>query len=107
MLASWVKRVGFFVFFVSSVNANTIVPNVPPQTIAYQGFLTSSSGVPLNGAFNVTFRLYADAVGGSPLWEETHSGVSVNAGHFFALLGSQLPLSDDPDLRGHIRRASG
>ena len=64
-----------------------------PQTINYQGYLTNSASQPVNAAVSVTFRLYASAAGGSPVWQETQSGISVANGIFTAVLGSTAPFS--------------
>jgi hypothetical protein len=61
------------------------------DTIAYQGRLADSDGNPLTGTYDMTFKLYDVAAGGSDLWAETWSGgnaVQVNDGLFNVLLGS-------------------
>lgn len=65
-----------------------------PQLINYQGQLTDSNGVPLTGSYAMSFRLYNVANGGSALWSESYTAVSVSAGVFQVLLGSQNPISD-------------
>lgn len=60
-------------------------------TIAYQGRLADTSGNPLTDTVNMTFRLYAAAGGGAPLWEEQWTGansVQVSDGLFNVMLGS-------------------
>ncbi len=64
-----------------------------PQTISYQGLLTSSSGAPLNGTFNLKFELFNVASGGSALWSELDSNVSVSHGSFNVILGSASSLA--------------
>jgi hypothetical protein len=64
-------------------------------TIAYQGRLADSSGTPLTSTLNMTFRLYAAATGGTPLWEEQWNGpnsVQVSDGLFNVMLGSLTPI---------------
>ena len=39
-------------------------------TIAYQGRLADADGNPLTDTVNMIFRLYDQASGGAPLWEE-------------------------------------
>lgn len=61
--------------------------------IRYQGVLTSATNeVPLEGEYDVTFRLYDAAIDGTLLWEEVHVGVPVSRGAFSVLLGSFTPL---------------
>ncbi len=60
-------------------------------TIAYQGRLADAGGSPLTDTVNMTFRLYAAAAGGAPLWEEQWTGansVQVSDGLFNVMLGS-------------------
>jgi hypothetical protein len=64
-----------------------------PHMINYQGRLTNSSGVPLTGAYDVTFRIYDAQTAGNLLWQETHAGVVVDKGIFSAVLGSVSALN--------------
>ena len=64
-----------------------------PHLINYQGRLTNGSGDPLEGAHNVTFRIYDAQTAGSMLWQEAHSGVVVQKGVFSILLGSVTDLA--------------
>lgn len=73
-----------------------------PGLINYQGRLLDQ-GLPANGSFSVTFRIYDDATEiaalpcGNPrsacVWEETQAGVVVGGGVFNVLLGSVNPLT--------------
>lgn len=62
-------------------------------TVNYQGFLTDSSGSPVEGTMDFVFRLYNVESGGSALWTETEAGVPVSEGLFSVLLGSVQPLA--------------
>ncbi|MCB0044153.1 MAG: hypothetical protein KDD92_01850 [Caldilineaceae bacterium] len=64
-----------------------------PGLINYQGFLTDSGGSPLSTTVTLRFTLYDADTGGTNLWQETHSNVSVNGGHFSLVLGSINPLT--------------
>jgi hypothetical protein len=59
-----------------------------PRLINYQGRLTDTSSVPLNGSYNLTFRIYDAETAGNMLWEETQAGVVIQKGIFSILLGS-------------------
>ncbi|MFH1194658.1 MAG: hypothetical protein V1720_03025 [bacterium] len=64
-----------------------------PSTMSYQGILADNSGVPVpDGNYNLTFRLYNTANGGSPVWEEGQL-LPVSKGVFNAILGSVIPLA--------------
>ncbi len=69
---------------------STTTPN-STNTISYQGFVTDSNGNPLTEAVDTTFRIYPNATGGTPLWEEAWTGdnaVQVTNGLFNVMLGS-------------------
>ena len=63
-----------------------------PHLINYQGQLTDSQGVPLEGPYTLKFRLYDAATGGTKTWEETQTSVSISKGSFSVLLGSVASL---------------
>jgi hypothetical protein len=64
-------------------------------TIAYQGRLADANGNPLTDTYNMIFRLYDAASGGTPLWTEQwtgSNGVKVSDGLFNVMLGSLTPI---------------
>ena len=66
-------------------------PQASTNTISYQGQLTNATGSPLNGDYDLTFRLYNVANGGMALWTEQWIGannVTVTDGLFHVMLGS-------------------
>ena len=64
-----------------------------PQRIGFQGKLLDTSNNPRNGSFDMTFRVFDVAAGGSELWSETQTGVPVNNGVFSVQLGDVVSLS--------------
>jgi microcystin-dependent protein len=85
-----------FLKVIALVLALIIVPTAYaaiPHTIAYQGKATDKQGMPLTGAYSLTFRLYASETGGSPEWTETQTGVAIANGVFSVQLGSLVPLN--------------
>lgn len=67
-----------------------------PLKINFQGkLLDPATAEPRNGAFTMTFRLYADETGGSALFTETQTGVNVSNGVFAVQIGSTSALSPD------------
>jgi hypothetical protein len=62
-----------------------------PRTINHQGYLTSAGGAPVQGAVNMTFRVYGAPSGGTALWTETQS-VEVDQGVYSVNLGEVTPL---------------
>ncbi len=61
-----------------------------PSTINYQGKL-SSSGTPVDGTVDITFKLYSSSSGGGAIWSETQNSVAVSSGLFSVKLGSVTP----------------
>jgi len=74
-------------------------PN-PPGQISYQGFLTDANGVPLatNNPvnYNVVFRIYNAATGGTLLWAELQV-VTVDRGYFTVMLGNGTSVPGAPN----------
>jgi hypothetical protein len=62
----------------------------PPTTMTYQGLLRVN-GAPANGSFNLQFKLYSMAVGGSALYTEADTVIATN-GLFTVDLGQNTPL---------------
>ena len=58
-----------------------------PRLIRYQGFLKDSQSVPLQGPYNLTFRLYPAVTGSTPVWTEAQTNVPIDSGSFSVLLG--------------------
>ena len=59
-----------------------------PSTINFQGVLTDSNDDPIEGSFDMTFRIYNAEIDGTLMWEEVHSSVVVTKGLFNVMLGS-------------------
>jgi len=65
-----------------------------PHLVRYQGQAVDSQGVPLEGPYDLTVRLYDAETGGTVTWQETHDDIPITGGHFSILLGSITPLDD-------------
>jgi hypothetical protein len=59
-----------------------------PMMVNFTGTLTDSSSKPLTGTVGVTFSLYNDQEGGSPLWLETQNVAPDASGRYSVILGS-------------------
>lgn len=66
---------------VGDPNLSPAEPDARSNYIPIQGRLTNSSGLPLHGTYDLTFRLYDSLTGGSPLCSDTNF-VSVDQGLF-------------------------
>jgi len=63
-----------------------------PHLIRYQGTAVDKDKTPLDGPYNITFRIYDVETAGTPLWEETQELVPISNGIFSVLLGNVNPL---------------
>jgi hypothetical protein len=61
---------------------------VVPQLVNYSGILTDVNGKPLSGVAGITFALYQDSEGGTPLWMEIQNVQPSKNGHYTVMLGS-------------------
>jgi len=63
-------------------------------TLSIQGILKKSNGVAVeDGAYSITFKLYTQDAGGTPIWTETQASVDVSSGIYSATLGVNTPLN--------------
>jgi trimeric autotransporter adhesin len=62
-----------------------------PQKINYQGYLTDSTGSPVNGTVSMVFSIYDVSTGGTPLWSEIRN-VELSDGVFSVNLGEVTSL---------------
>ena len=59
-----------------------------PRLVKFSGTLHDVQGKPLTGITGITFALYADESGGSPLWLETQNVTPDANGHYTVSLGA-------------------
>ncbi len=62
-----------------------------PQLIKFSGTLANLAGKPVSGAVDVTFSLYSQESGGTPLWFETQTVEADSLGRCSVLLGAMTP----------------
>src|SRR5580658_10492372 len=62
-----------------------------PQLVSFTGTLKGYEERPATGVVGITFLLYEDEEGGSPLWRETQNVTLDAAGHFSVMLGAATP----------------
>jgi hypothetical protein len=74
-----------------------------PTLVRYSGTTKDLSGKPLTGSVGVTFALYRDETGGSPLWLESQNVRGDTSGHYNVSLGAQNPLPVDVFSSGEAR----
>jgi len=68
-----------------------------PQYLSFEGQLSDSSDELLTNTFDITFRIYKSLTGGSAIWTEIQSNVSVSNGYFRVSLGDTTALNLDFD----------
>jgi len=59
-----------------------------PRLIKFSGLAQDETRKPISGVIGITFSLYKDQEGGSPLWMETQNVQADATGRYTALLGS-------------------
>lgn len=89
-------RIKYFCYaalIMAIINTGSFAQEIP-RLIYYQGNLAGTSGNPINGNQPMVFSIWSSNIGGTKLWQETHSVVPVNEGLFSVMLGSQnsMPL---------------
>jgi trimeric autotransporter adhesin len=62
-----------------------------PRLVRFGGTAKDLNGNPLTGVVGITFALYSEQTGGTPLWLETQNATADSNGHYIVLLGSTKP----------------
>jgi Glycine-rich domain len=75
----------------AQVNSQATTQTTVPHLIKFSGILQDLSGKPMTGPVDVTFSLYSEQAGGSPLWFETQTVQADSLGRYTALLGAMTP----------------
>ncbi|HPD34172.1 MAG TPA: hypothetical protein PKV40_07505, partial [Candidatus Kapabacteria bacterium] len=89
------KRYSFLssIIFVFLLTLSTTFAAIP-YVIPYQGnILDESQGKPLNGTYSITFELFEQPTGGTPIWT-VNQPVVVENGYFNVYLGDLNPLNN-------------
>ena len=90
------KQLVAFGLAISILTAVTPAYAAVSNAVGLEGSLTTQAGIALsNGAYSLTFRVYAAASGGTLIWQEGPVVVTVNAGRFQYDLGTVTPLTAD------------
>jgi hypothetical protein len=66
-----------------------------PSLINYQGIITDADGMPLDGSYTLTFKIYSDSASGVQYWFEQHPNTDISDGLFNVILGEDSPLPDE------------
>ena len=92
----WLMYVAF-VSAQSSMQA-TSSSNVVPTLVNYSGRAVDIAGKPVTGIAGITFSVYKDQLGGSPLWFETQNVTTDSRGNYTVQLGATMPAGLPLDL---------
>ena len=65
--------------------------DVVPRLIKFSGTAKDETGGSISGILGMTFALYKDKLGGSPLWLETQNVRADANGHYTVILGATQP----------------
>ena len=74
-----------------ALTASAATADIQPF-INYQGHLTDTGGTPLDGEYELAFKIYRDSLEVTPMWTEIHPSVDVDEGLFSVILGMGTPL---------------
>ncbi|MGB2698447.1 MAG: hypothetical protein WBD28_11400 [Candidatus Zixiibacteriota bacterium] len=85
------KLLALFIIVVLTLVAGLCWSGIP-QKINYQGMLTDDAGQPLDGSFELTFRIFNDSTTGNEQWAETQYDVLVTDGLFNVNLGDSVSI---------------
>ncbi len=92
MMRSTLIWTGILLSTYSVLLSAPVLAQVPPL-VRYQGQAVDTKGVPLEGPYTLTFRLYDAETAGAKVWEEIQLNVPLARGYFSVLLGSVKPLT--------------
>jgi len=79
-------------------NATTVTTDVVPHLINYSGLLKDIDGKTLNSISGVTFLIYKDEQGGTPLWSEIQNVQPDDSGAYSVQLGATKPEGVPPEV---------
>jgi len=65
-----------------------------PQLLNYQGYLTDTTGIPIDDSLDMTFKIFDAVSSGNELWSETQTSVPIERGVFSIILGEITPIPD-------------
>ncbi len=69
-----------------------------PRLVSYSGVIKDANGKPVTGPVSLTFSLFAEQDGGSPLWSETQVAETDAQGNYTVHLGATNPAGLPLDL---------
>lgn len=76
------------IFALAAPDLSAQTSSVIPTLVNFSGTLADARGTPLSGTVGLTFYLYNEQQGGSPLWMETQNVQADQTGHYSVMLGS-------------------
>lgn len=85
------KTISFLPAILTMLLAPVTVLAELPTAINHQGYITTDTGVPVDGTRSMTFAIYPAPETGAALWSESQS-VNVSQGIFNVYLGDVIPL---------------
>jgi len=73
---------------VTSQKSNSTTSSVVPQLVNFSGRTADNNGKPITGTVGMTFAIYKDQAGSSPLWMETQNVQADAKGNYTVQLGA-------------------
>ncbi len=92
-----IAKIAATILIVGAYASSVLADN---RLVPFQGRLTDGNAQAVNDVERITFVIYDEPTGGTPLWQEIHDEVSIVGGQINVLLGSKSNL-DDPNQNGN------
>jgi hypothetical protein len=79
------------ILFCSVLAFVSFAQSTVPRLVSFSGIVKDASGKPLTGPVSVSFSLYTEQEGGTPLWSETQNVQTDAQGQYSVFLGAMNP----------------
>jgi hypothetical protein len=103
-LSPWLRRLALLMSLLT-LAALGQQASIVPTLVNFKGIITDVNGKPMAGTVGVTFYLYQDSEGGTPLWMETQNVQPDKSGRYAVSLGAtkSVGLPTDVFVSGEAR----
>jgi hypothetical protein len=86
-LSPWLRRLALLMSLLT-LAALGQQASIVPTLVNFKGIITDVDGKPMTGTVGITFYLYQDSEGGTPLWMETQNVQPDKSGRYAVSLGA-------------------
>ncbi len=106
LMCTWIGRIAVTIFLLLSIFCYAVAQtqqspasesSAVPRVVKFSGLLKDRTGNAVTGTQSISFTIYSDVTGGTPIWEETQNVQLVN-GRYTVLLGVATTDGIPPEL---------